>query len=247
MAELQLPLDVYTLRARLAPAFVTALPVGFTVVAAYSGNVGWWSPFWVVLTAFGGMFLIAELGRDAGKKRESALFADWGGKPTTQMLRRNTARNEALQRRFRDKLLELDPSIELPSRAKEEEDPSGADEMYDAAVHVLRERTRDRTQFPLVFQALCEYGFRRNLWGLKPIGITFSVIGLVVISAIAFVRTSGNLTMIGPMIIAGFLLNAALFLIWWVRIRPSWVKTAACSYSERLVASLERLCLGQGK
>lgn len=247
MATLQMPLDAYTVRARLAPAFVTALPVGFTVVAAYSGNVGWWSPFWVVLTAFGGMFLIAELGRDAGKKREAALFANWGGKPTTQMLRRNTGNNESLRRRFGDKLQELDSSLKLPSSTQEIEDPSGADDAYDAAIHVLKERTRDRARFPLVFQALCEYGFRRNLWGLKSIGLTFAIIGLIAIGVIAFARTSGDLTTIGPMMVVGFLLNAAMFLIWWLRIRPDWVKLSAFSYAERLLASLEQHSVGREK
>ena len=52
-----------------------------------------------------------------------------------------------------------------------------AREAYEAAAAYLREQTRDRKAYPLVYEALCEYGFRRNLWGLKPIGLTFSLLG----------------------------------------------------------------------
>ncbi len=50
--------------------------------------------------------------------------------------------------------------------------------VYDSATAYLRDTTRDRGRFPLVFQAMYDYGFRRNLWGLKPWGLTFALTGL---------------------------------------------------------------------
>ena len=241
MASLDLPLGMYTLRARLAPVFVAALPIAFGVVAVYSGNLNWWSPFWAILTMFGGMLLIAELGRDAGKRKEPQLFQSWGGKPTTQMLRRTHPANSAIRNRYIARLQDIDPSIQIPTEVNEREDPEIADDLYDAAVHVLRERTRDRKRFPLVFQALCDYGFRRNLWGLKPYGLVVAGVGAAAAGATVFMRYTSDAQTIDPAAIAAFALNSVMVTLWIFVICPDWVKVAAFSYSERLLASTEQL------
>ena len=43
----------------------------------------------------------------------------------------------------------------------------------------LREATRDTSRFPLVFAENANYGFRRNLWGLRPIGTGVAVVLLL--------------------------------------------------------------------
>ena len=55
--------------------------------------------------------------------------------------------------------------------------------MYASAVKWLQERCRGKA-FPLVEKENAEYGFRRNLRGLKPIGITACLVALL-ISALA--------------------------------------------------------------
>ncbi len=39
----------------------------------------------------------------------------------------------------------------------------------------LRENTRDKEKFGLVYAELIGYGFRRNLWGMKKLGVTLSI------------------------------------------------------------------------
>ena len=55
-------------------------------------------------------------------------------------------------------------------------DPEWADTKYEEVVTSLREATRDTSRFPLVFAENANYGFRRNLWGLRPIGTAVAVV-----------------------------------------------------------------------
>ena len=68
------------------------------------------------------------------------------------------------------KLSELLNGTAIPTPQDEKRDPERADQVYDACVSCLIERTRDKTRFRLLFEENCNYGFRRNLWGMKPLG-----------------------------------------------------------------------------
>lgn len=238
---MQLPIDVYTFRARLAPALLSVLPVGLTIIAVYSDSMSWWTPFWTVITAFGGMFLVAEIGRDAGKKKEAALFDRWGGKPTTQRLRYRSVPNREILIRYQQLISEIAPSIQFPTEEEEIEHPDKADDIYEAAVNTLRERTRDRAEFALLFQALCEYGFRRNLWGLKPLGLVLSLTATIATGLAWTTAFAGGPFSASPTLALTCVLNALLLAIWIARIRPDWVKIAAFSYADRLLAATEHL------
>jgi hypothetical protein len=54
-----------------------------------------------------------------------------------------------------------------PTAEAEAADPAGADAYYARCGDWLREHTRDRKRFKLIFEELVTYGFRRNLLGLK--------------------------------------------------------------------------------
>lgn len=231
--------DAYTFRARLLPAILTALPAALAVIAFYPGGVNWWTPMWGAITAFGGAFLLSELGRDAGSRKEPKLFELWGGKPTTQRLRHRDSPNRQILQRYRQRISELQPLLVFPSADEELGDPEHADEIYEAAANYLRERTRDKSEFPLVFQALCEYGFRRNLWGLKPFGVTISLLSTVLMVVAVFVHISDILE--SPALIAGTILNTLLLVMWVIRINPNWIKVTAFSYADRLLATCEVL------
>ena len=57
-----------------------------------------------------------------------------------------------------------------PSQVDEAQDPVTAELVYDSAVRWLREMTRDRKRYGLVFKENVSYGFRRNLYGLILLG-----------------------------------------------------------------------------
>ena len=141
----------------------------------------------------------------------------------------------------------------LPTEEEETEDPTGADQQYDAAVNFLREATRDRSKFPLVFAENVNYGFRRNLWGLKPFGLSIAL--LAAIGSWGFFVSSAGLppgeswldgvtrNADGATItrLVSSMLNTLAIAVWVLVIRPEWVRTVGEAYAERLLNAVNTL------
>ena len=105
---------MYTLRARTYPALLVVLPVG-VVLFAWVPDGSFLEGGVISLLATGvGTALLAQWGRDAGKRREPQLWKSWGGPPTTRLLRFRDAKNLALLRVLRTKL-EAISQVKLPS------------------------------------------------------------------------------------------------------------------------------------
>jgi hypothetical protein len=232
-------LDSYTRRARLQPAFLAILPIAIAVLVWFPKDLTEWGIFAALLTSAGGTALLARLVRDRGKRIEPKLFKLWGGKPTTVALRhRSTGNSVLLERRHRQ--LGRITGIYVPRAFEENADPDGADATYDTCITALIERTRDRKRFPLLFEENCNYGFWRNLLGLRPIGFCTSLLGTI---AIAFLVYRQGLVLNFKTAIGGSI-NLALFLSWLFLIRQHAVRMAAESYRDRLLGTCEELETG---
>ncbi len=129
----------------------------------------------------------------------------------------------------------------MPTAEAEAADPRAADEIYEAWCTVLRDRTRDRKQFNLIFTENCSYGFRRNLWGMKSVGIGLALVGLAGVALIPWIDPSARAApRVGTVIVTGGI-NALLLLGWLFVITPAWVRTPADEYAQRLLEACERL------
>jgi len=232
------PLDAYTFRARLQPALLAALPLAIAVTAFYPGGVTWWTPFWAAIIACGGTYLLAELAREGGKKKEVALFSSWGGKPATQLLRHRCSPNPVRLAGYHARLHELRPDLIFPSREEEREKPEHADHVYEAAADYLKERTRGDK---LVFQANCEYGFRRNTFGLKRYGVASSALGFLANAGVLVAHYLFGTAVSLPTQLAAVAINGLLASVWLFVVRPDWVRTTAFAYAERLLAAIDAL------
>ena len=242
MARLpNLGLDAYTRRARLQPALLVLLPL----LLAY----GAWFPQHARLEMlpFAGVIylvlsgLLAQVARDRGRRLEPELIRRWGGLPTTQLLRhRNKSVNPTTRERHHARLAALMPDIRLPSAAEELGQPEAADQTYDACVARLREHTRAREEFPLVFEENANYGYRRNVWAMRPLGLSLAALGLATTIALAIgqVRTTGAASGLS---IATSALNALLLALWVIQFSDGWVRIAAEAYARQLLAACERL------
>jgi hypothetical protein len=118
--------------------------------------------------------------------------------------------------------------------------PRHADNTYDTCVRWLLEQTRDQKKFSLVFEENCNYGFRRNLWGMKPMGILLSTIGIIFGSAAVVIHVQAH-TVVSPISYGGLACTLALLIFWTVWCSPGWVKLAADAYAERLLAAPDAL------
>ena len=230
-------LDRYAWTARVAPAILVVLPL-WLVLAAFPSSRG--SMPSILVGSVGGaalMILAAQWAGDAGRRRERGLYRQWGGPPTTRLLRHRTS---SLPRptlaRYHAKLGDLlgDP---LPSPEGEAADPRAADDRYAAGVGILRERTRISDRFPALNAALADYGFRRNTWGLRPAGLSTSLVGVLGCGLAASRQTSDAAAVPAVLAVA----SAALFVVWWRLVQPSWIRRGADSYAHRLLGALDSL------
>src|SRR6266536_3352580 len=170
--------DPYYRRARLFPGFLVTLPISMLAVVMFTTRPAWWSAAVVLFGASGVSYFGAQLVRRAGRRKEPALWASWGGAPTTQLLRFRGASNRVMVTRRHDQLARLLPDMVLPDEQAESTDPQRADQHYETAVRALIERTLDTKRFARVFDELCQYGFCRNLWGCRRVGLWTAGLGL---------------------------------------------------------------------
>jgi hypothetical protein len=231
--------DEYTRNARLKPVFITTIPLALVCVALGVKTSVMTTLLIAPLTSLGCTALITQFTRDIGRSKEPSLYTSWGGKPTTVKLRHSDASLNPLTRaRYHEKLQKI-MNKTIPGADAETRDPAGADLIYETAGDFLREKTRDTNRFRLLFEELMSYGFRRNLWSLKPFGLTMSAAcTAITTSLVVFNGWSGEYNLVAC---AAALLNW-LFLIWWLFwISPEWVRRSANEYATRLLASLDDL------
>jgi hypothetical protein len=183
-------------------------------------------------------FVLAEFGSDWGKQKQHYLFALWGGKPSTAKLRhRDGTINAHTLARYHLAAGRLIGKA-LPTAQEETTDQASADLVYEDVGNCLLEKTRDRKRFPLVFKV--SYGFRRNLWGMKRLGIplTCCCFGL---QTILFARGVAVNRLVEPTLLLTILANLALLYGWLFVVNDRWVRVPADAYADRLLAASDTL------
>ena len=233
-----LKVDTYSWRARIAPVLVALLPVPLAVFVCFPGS----SVVARIVAILGApallLWLLSEIGRDLGKRKEPKLWKSWGGAPTTQRLRFATPdTNVALVERYHRLLSELDPTLDLPTAAGEASEPRAADQAYEVATKWLIDKTRDTDKFKLLFKENVSYGFRRNLWGLKPLALPFAIVGAALCVAGGWPPVGG--VELDWAVACAVSIGLVVFWVGWVR--PSWVRIPAEAYADRLFEACERL------
>jgi hypothetical protein len=241
--------DEYTRRARLAPVRLVILPlvlaVATTIILVF-GDLNAISRLGAgvlvgIATNFGLMRLLEQFGRDQGKKKEPGLWASWGGAPTTQMFRQRVEMcNPVMRQRYHENMKQLVPDVKAPTAEDEMREPLGADDTYEAWTRFLINQTRDSSRFPLVFTENVNYGFRRNLWGMRPAAIAITILAILLPlypTGVAWASKDPP-WVLGVLTIA---LNTCLLVWWLLRITPHWVFIPAKAYAERLLEASDSL------
>jgi len=230
----------YSARARLQPALLAAFPLSALSVAIFVAKPSWWSSLIAVGGASGVSTLAAQVARAAGRSREPELWERWGGPPTSSALRHRSATNPVQLHRYHAAIKRI-LGITLPTAEEEATDPVKADLEYETAVKGLIERTREPDKFPVVFEELCSYGFRRNLFGLREAALAaclFSAIG----SALGvFLASSGSHDLLPEPFVVVLALDVAEALFMWRAVTPEWVRDPSETYAKALLGATEKM------
>ena len=225
---MELNFDTYSFRARVLPVYLTLAPAVLLLAALVPDGLklplgGAAAVVFVPIS-----FFLSQVGADFGKRLEKRLWRDWGGPPTTRFLRHgNHEFNEVTRDRVHEKLRSL--GLKVPTREEHDQDERAADKYYESCTEELIRRTRDTKKFPLVFKGLVEYGFRRNLLGLKSFGVILALASLAGASWSTYSSWSPDKPP-AVAIVAG-LITAGLLLAWAVWVTERTVKLAANRYA----------------
>jgi hypothetical protein len=233
-------LDRYTIQARLLPVVIVFLPLCIAITSLFPLKELGWGLLTGSITGLACMVFLSQIGRDLGKKKEPSLFKLWGGTPTTLIMRfHNTWLNEESLARYHRKLSAL-VNVPQPTKELEEANPTEADKAYTTFVDYLKSKTRSPDQFSMVIEENINYGFRRNLWGMRAVGILISATSVLLPLSPLLVNfeVGWSLTKVNAIACA---INVCFLILWLLRISTDWVKLAATAYAERLVASTDNL------
>lgn len=225
--------DSYALIARMTPTVLLLAPPSTTVVAmspTLASEAGWAV---VAAIAIAVVLLVSQFVRDAGRRKETELITIWGSPPTVLALRHFSSEG---QRDVVDlhRLVAAAANCELPTIEEERWDPALVDRRYEAAITTLREKTRAVDAFPTIAAANATYGFRRNLLGVRPLGIGISALGLAV-SVGALTNPSYFSGASIAMLALSAATSACLLAAWLWQIDEEWVRIAADDYSKNLL------------
>ena len=239
-------LDRYDRKARLRPALLCGLPLLASVVLLIPEIGAIWGSIGVVVVYCGGSILLIQIGRDLGKALEGRLYQSWGGKPSAAMLRHTDSRlPKPTKDRYRNFLGSAVPGLALASPHEEEANPEHADAGYDSANRWLLEHTRDHARFALLFTENMNYGFRRNLLALKPIAFGIDAIALMLVIGMAVASWRGDsastIQALSPEWGASLVITAGHTLLFVAHIRVDWVRMAAETYAQQLLAACDSL------
>ena len=230
---MEITFDRYTWQARVLPVYLTAAPPVLAIVATLPEGLslplaGTSAIVFVPLSYF-----LSQIASDFGKRREPALWTSWGGPPTTRFLRHaNDEFNPATRERVHERLRAL--GLDIPTTDQEKADPPRALALYASAVDDLRRLTRDTDHFKLVYKGNAEYGFRRNLLGLKTFGVTLTLAAIAGIGWAVWHEWHAA-GVLAPVPAVSGLLTACLLLAWLVGVRPATVRITADRYARYLL------------
>lgn len=240
-------LDPYDRPARLYPGLIVVAPIAVLIVCLYGTKYMVLSSLLSILGFSGVAYMLGSIARDAGKKTEEKLFIKWGGKPTTLMLRHSDKRIDAITKARIHQLLSKAIDQPFPVNTEELAAPERADDFYRAGTVWLINNTRDTKAFPLVFKENVAYGFRRNMLGLKPIGIFVSLITVIwaLVHSKVILITSPyfsieNLSNLGPAAVTSIVVSLAILFTWFLITEASLLRVAN-AYAERLLHSCDKV------
>jgi hypothetical protein len=233
-------LDTYTIKARLCPVFLVILPVLITINLWAPKTSKFQFGFSSVIFSLAISFFGAQFGRHGGKLKEIKLWKSWDGPPTIRFLRyRDKQFNSIRKMRYHRIFQKLIPDINIPTMEQEMSDPLKADQVYEACIRFLIAKTRDIKKFSLVYKENTNYGFLRNLWGLKPLGIFLSLLSLINCGYFLWVEWSNKKIL--PETIILTLIVLCILALWITWVRPAIIKIAAEAYAERLLECCENI------
>lgn len=238
--------DPYERKARVTPGLLLCLPLLVPLVCVYGPKHPILTSVVALLSGCGAIYALASIARGLGKRLEERLVQQWGGMPTTLILRHRDTFLDSISKGRYHTAIATKLGIPMPSAAEEQANPARADDAYQAATRQLRELTRNDKN--LLLTENIAYGFHRNMTALKPFGIVICCAGIfygaVIAGVLKFEPFQFSLHhLLDPGLAAGLTLfvSVSLLLSWVGYFNAATVRRIGFVYAERLFECLVSL------
>jgi hypothetical protein len=234
--------DAYSLKARVLPVVLVLAPILLLpFVLLGSQRMAGFALVGVIAAAL--LFPVTGWVRERAKKQEPTLYSEWHGKPTTRMLFWHDPTIDAPSKERYYKFFR-DNEVHIPTPEEQKKNPAAASTDFDSAVKFLIENRRGNT---LVLSENASYGFRRNLYPIRWIGVATAIIAGVVnlwriVELIGFPSVTSFADFWNQVEfenIAGLVVDI-LFLIFFATRSKPWIKRAADIYAVALLKTCDR-------
>ena len=240
--------DHYVISARIKPAFFVVLPLVVTAIIWWPDAQQLGGVVLTLLAMFGMIGFFSNYISNRGNELQDCLFAEWGGAPTTALLRFGDPHLDPDTReRYHRRLEKMIPGLKMPSHKQEQKAPFDADTCYASAASFLREHTRNKTRYPLVYADNVAYGYARNLLVMKLWGIVIAACSVALNIAFLYPGISTYLQMeyLGPLAVqlqmglGATAVSVLMFGVFAFAVNREYVRGRAVRYARSLLAACE--------
>lgn len=223
--------DQYVRKARLYVTVLLVLPaalavacvVGETVVDTNTSQGKVVACSTLVGLVVGALLMLAEQVARAGRKQQPYLFHLWGGAPLSEAIHGRGAEEH------RDSWQRIRQFLADQIGRNVSNDPKSRDLESE-----LKELTRDKTKFALVFHENCNFGFRRNLYGVRLWGFGSAATAMLSGGLFLYARWGQSQPAVLPWMT---LMVGLVALLLWCFVTPTFVRHAAWAYVDAMLGA----------
>lgn len=231
--------DSYERKARFFPALIVVLPIIVLTLSLRLPDEGWFTKLLVTGGAGGALVVaLAHMASAAGNRFGDAFWTMRGGLPTARWLRASDTAHSSQQKQQWYAAIKKLTGLDIPSAIANQ--PQEEDAIISDAIRQLRNQIRGKPTAKMVDMHNEEYGFARNLAGLRWVLIASALLG-VVGCTLAWKYEHGSVL---GCVFNGCLLLYAVVMFFWL---PRYVERAGERYAESLFSAPPLLTVAKAK
>jgi hypothetical protein len=218
--------DSYERKARFFPALIVILPIIVFTMSLKLPDEGWFTKLLVTGGAGGALVVaLAHMASAAGNRFSDAFWKQRDGLPTVRWLRAADTAHSSQQKQQWNAAIKKLTGLDIPAAVTAQ--PQEEDTIISDAIRQLRNQIRGKPTAKMVDKHNEEYGFARNLAGLRWAMLASSLFG-VAGCALAWKFEHGSV--LGCVFNGCLLLYASVMFLW----LPKYVERAGERYAESL-------------
>lgn len=225
--------DRYDLRVRMSVAIIVLIPIimSFYLIIPEVRSLSFTAIIIIIL--FGISNLIISISRYYGRDTIKKCFN--GILPAQQMLHPDdTTLDEITKKRYQYFFSSKIDGISFKS------DTQNLDAVCNTSINWIISQTRDSNQFPVIKEELINFGFAKNLYGVKSLGIIVTITVIILDMIIFFLQYHYKTYIFNNLnIVVSLILSFCILIMWIFIINKKWVIECGRNYAKALLSACD--------